>query len=404
MAADSIDTAQLTPNEELRFILAVNDCVTVQVSEGAATSFGWAIPPRAPVTFRDQPFPVSTAGGCQVAFSGTYRSYYTAPYEVPGIVGAVLRAAQTAPPTVFVVGAAGAGKTSLCKLLVNGLLAHLPQRAHYYVNADPAQAPFCPQGCVGALPVTAPADNYGFPFTDPLCFFFAETALEEKRQALYDDQLAELGARLQGRRKLAPDGGAVVDFPAVTSRCIQDSLEHAINVFHATHIVAVADTRLAVSLRRKFTRQKFERMGPLPGAVPLEAALATVNSANTRRYFYGDPDHPLNPTTHMVAKDALKLHSLGPLNLLGRGLQPGAMPTTDPKVATPLSFSRMLATTIMAVIKDSDKAGYWKQNVLGFLHVLGPETEDRKFPVLMPAHGDLPSRTVLASPIFWQDK
>jgi hypothetical protein len=64
----------------------------------------------------------------------------------------------------------------------------------------------------------------------------------------------------------------------------------------------------------------------------------------------------------------------------------------------------MLNGTIMALIKDTDKAGYWKQNVIGFLHVMGQETEDKKFPVLMPGHGGLPSKTILASRVTWIDK
>jgi hypothetical protein len=402
MSAEAVEAVQLTPQQELRFILGIGDTVTLEIFDGSATSFGWRLPLRTHLVFREQPFPIATSSGCHVKFSGTYRSYYTARHELPSFISQIADPSRS--PIVFIVGAPGVGKTSICKLILNTIFSH-GHRVPYYVNADPSQAPFCPPGCIGTIPISSPIDNCGFPFTDPLCYFYAETSVEEKRQSLYIDQLAELNIRLQGRRKQFPDGGVVVDFPAVTSKCIHETLERALEIFQATHIVAMADDRLAVALRRKFPRQHFEKIGPLAGAVPLgtKAKHHCVNRG-TRRYFYGDIEHPLNPTTYMVTKDAVKLYSLGPLDLLGKGLLPGAMPTTDPKVATPVAFGLMLNGTIMALIKDTDKTGYWKQNVVGFLHVMGQENEDKKFPVLMPGHGDLPSKTILASRVTWVDK
>jgi energy-coupling factor transporter ATP-binding protein EcfA2 len=405
-----VEPVQLSARQELRFLMNEGDSVTLEVTDGVALHHGWHLPGRSPVIFADQPFPISTVLGCHVRFSGKFVSYYTTPYDVPAIVDHIRdRVNSSAPPSpvVFVVGAPGVGKTSLCKLLVNTILAIDGRRHAFYVNADPSQAAFVPPGCLGTVPISQPVNNRGFPLTDPLCYFYGALELEEERQPLFIDQLTELNHHLQTRRKQFAllDGGVVIDFPAVTSKCVQDTLESAIELFQTTNIVVMADDRLALSLRRKFPKIQLEKLTVMPGAAPLSAETkAVIRRNDTRRYFYGDAEAQLSPTTYFIGKGQVDLFSLGPLDVLAKGLLPIAMETPDPKVASPVAFTAMLEGIIMAVVKTSLKSEIWKQNVLGFLHACGAPNEEKQLPVLMPTHGLLPSKTVIVSRVKWSDR
>jgi hypothetical protein len=134
--------------------------------------------------------------------------------------------------------------------------------------------------------------------------------LEEERQPLFIDQLTELNHHLQARRKQFAllDGGVVIDFPAVTSKCVQETLEAAIELFQTTNIVVIADDRLALSLRRRFRKIQLEKLTVIPGAVPLSAETkAVIHRNDTRRYFYGDDEAQFRPTTYFIGKGHVDL-------------------------------------------------------------------------------------------------
>ena len=192
--APEIEILNLSPISEYRFILKAGDSVTIELTDGIAFYHGWRIPTHSFLTFRDQSFPISTNNGCSIKVSGTYVSYYSASYEDPTIrypfINEILSSIDSGlPPTVFVVGAPSSGKTSLCKWLCNTILSTKQPRCPIYVNADPDQAPFCPPGCIGAIPVTSPINNYGFPFSDPIIYMYGATKVEEKKAPLFIDQL-----------------------------------------------------------------------------------------------------------------------------------------------------------------------------------------------------------------------
>jgi hypothetical protein len=143
---------QLSARQELRFLMNEGDSVTLEVTDGTAVHHGWRLPIRSPLVFADQPIPISTLHGCHLRFSGRFVSYYVSPYDVPAIVDQIRdRVTSSTPPlpVVFVVGAPGVGRTSLCKHVVNTILAVDGHRHSFYVNADPSQAAFVPPGCLG---------------------------------------------------------------------------------------------------------------------------------------------------------------------------------------------------------------------------------------------------------------
>jgi polyribonucleotide 5'-hydroxyl-kinase len=281
-------------------------------------------------------------------------------------------------------------------------------RTPIYINADPNQAAFLPPGCISAIPVLKSIDNFGFPCTDPICYFYGATVLEEKRVSLYIAQLAELVFHIQSRRRQNPqfDGGIVVDFAPVTSKTVSDALDAAIQHLQPTHLIVVADDRLYNSLVRRFPRVGVVKLPMVPGAMSLSPETRDlIRSNQVRRYFYGDRTHLL-PTTHLLGKQDVELYSLGPLAMLSGGLLPIALEAPDPKVPSAVAFGGMLEGTIMAIVMQGPKSEMWKQNVIGFVHVvgMGNDVQVPQINVLKPNHEELPSRVMIVSRVKWENR
>ncbi|OHT05726.1 hypothetical protein TRFO_05895 [Tritrichomonas foetus] len=417
-----IEIVSLPPYQELRFIMKVGDRALVEITSGEAYSFGWQLPLYTQTTFRDQPFPISTKHGCTLKVGGTFTSYYTAPLEEFQFIDNICQSINNGiSPSIFIVGASSVGKTSLCKLICNSILDKCPEKYPIYVNADPDQAPFCPQGCISAAPITTPINNFGFPFTDPLMYLYASTKVDEKRSSLFIGQLEELMNHVAERRKNAAmtnssDGCAVFDFPSITSKHLLELLEKTIQIEEsftknpsAIHIIVVGDDRLYTNIHRSMPKFKAMKTSMLSGVITLSKEMRSdLRNIETKRYFYGDGNPELLPTTYLLTKeDNTTLYSLGPF-VAARDesmmplFQGGALP--DPKVLQPVIFGERIVGLILAIVPRVNKADTWKQPVIGFLHVIELGANEKQVNVLKPNPDPLPSSVLLVSQVKWVPK
>lgn len=407
----SCEIVSLDATQELRFNMINGQSTIVQVYDGDAFCFGWRLPKTA-VTFKDQPFAISTDRGCKVKFSGSYESYYTADSTQLQILNDINSQISTTlvPPVIFVIGAASMGKTTLCKRLVN--MIHYSGRIPTYVNADPAFPAFSPQGCIGALPITKPVDNYGFPFTDPLLYFFAFEEVDDKRKELYFGQLEELASHVNSRRKLQSslDGGVVIDFPAITNDSIFDALVKALKDFDASHVAIIGNDKLyrrvetIIPTIPQLIQSKCQtyKLPQLPGTVRFtKQERYQINASLTRRYFYGDGNPEFFPIIILIDNKNITLNSLGPLTFLSDSLLPINQIAPNPKNPILVSFSSLSPNNILAIITPPlDKTEMWKQNVIGFLSIVDvPDNEHIN--VLKPNKSELPSTFLIASKLKW---
>ena len=403
--SEEVEIVTLNMGQELSVILDVGDSVVLEVLNGSAFSFGWQLPDRKRVSFRDQSFSVSTGDGCSVRLSGTYNSFYVGSFQtnLPLLIRQLLGEVESQKaPVTFVVGAPGSGKTSICKEICNSIWAI--RRTCFYVSTDPSQAPFCPQGCVGAIPITFPVDNHGFPITDPLCYWFGRLNMDKVSEPLYLGQLGELSNHLKERRKQEgpQDGGLIIDFPSITSKAKSaatiEVLKKAIEMFGATNVIVVGNDELYTLLRSKYTDIKIDNMPRMPGAQSLSAVdKKKIRSSDTRRYFYGDGQPDLLPTTHIISKGDAELYSLGPLSIISESLMPLETELPDPKVGSLISFVPTLVESILAVVNPAARSDLWKQNVIGFLHVVEMHEKGNQMNVLKPSHEPIPSKVFLVS-------
>lgn len=403
--AAEVEIVSISPLNELRFILNVNDSVTIELTNGEAFSYGWKLPLHVLLNFRDQPFPISTKQGCSIKVSGTFVSYYSAPFvECPIIEDIKIS------ETVFVVGAPSSGKTSLCKCICNSLLNTSQSRYRIYVNADPDQSPFCPPGCIGAIPVTSPINNFGFPFTDPIIYMYGTTKVEEKKGILFSDQLKELLNHIAERRKFvgSSDGGTVIDFPSITSKFTYEMLEKAItNLVEGTtknlgpiRIIVVGNDKLYTNIRRSMPGIPADKIPILPGAINLsKEARAAIRNNEIRRYFYGDGNPDLIPQTYFLSKGNVQLYSFGSWSVLNEAMMPIMIEIPDPKVVQPVPFSDRLVGIILAVLPQENRSLLWKQTVFGFMHVLEYKEDEKQLTVLKPNSDALPSNTIIVSQV-----
>ena len=407
---EEVELVSLEPGQVLNVILDIKDEIQIEIVNGTGFAFGWKLPDRKPVKFRRQPFSIATMIGCEIRLSGQYTTFYVsilAPH-VPELVKEFLDClAQDFVPVTFVVGAPGTGKTSVCKEIANGVLNNFRKKC-FYVSADPAQAPFSPQGCLGAIPVDFPVDNNGFPISDPICYYYGKEDWDEDRSPLYLGHMELLHERVAGRRKKEGecDGGVVVDFPAVRSKAksagLIECLYQALKIFHATHVIVVGNDELYRVLRAKYgsvSGMKIVNIPKLPAAYNLSKQAKTVlRGFDTGRYFYGD-GNPFNATTHTIKKGEVDLFSLGDLRMADACLRPVELGTVDPRSAQVRAFVTALNHRVVALVQNVGREEIWKQNVIGFLHVQDIESDEMT--VLKPNHEALPSRTCIVANISW---
>lgn len=425
--APEIEIIDLSPISECRFILNAGDSVNIEVTDGVAFCYGWKLPHNQKLTFRDQSFPISTNHGCRIKLRGTYVTYYSAPFEdyldpnnqYPFINEILQAVKDDLSYTVFVVGAPSSGKTSLCKWLCNTILStqtHCP----IYVNADPDQAPFCPPGCIGAIPVTTPINNFGFPYTDPIAYMYGATKVEEKRAPLFIDQLKELLTHISERRNFVgnADGGTIIDFPSVTSNCIYEMLQKAIvsdegsvpSYLGPVRIIVIGNDKLYTNLHRSMPGVKIDKMPKLSGIENLSKdARAVIRSNEIRRYFYGDGNPDLLPRTYILKKEQfvtknaskLNIYSFGFWSVLDESIMPIQSEMPNPKVVQIVPFGDRLIGQILAILPQDNVSSLWKNTVIGFMHVIGQGEDENELQVLLPNPDDIPSNNIIVGQVMW---
>ncbi|EAY00498.1 hypothetical protein TVAG_317830 [Trichomonas vaginalis G3] len=354
-------------DSEARFLLTPGQSITLSVDSGSVFYNGWQLPETGQVVFRDKDFTLmSYKDSYTLKFMGKLPRFYAAKRIPQESVPAYDLISQKS--VVAVCGPPLSGKTTACQTIINSALHGVPQHPKekpipIYVNLDPAQAPFCPPGSIGALPITKPIDNTGFKIENPLTYFFGHTEIDEAHRDRYTDLVHELATYVKQRRQAISqsDGGVVIDLPSPTNEHVLPGIAQAIKDFEVTHIVCIGDDRLVATFQRSFPWISVWGMPALGAAHDDEISIRTAQrSLDTKRYFDGDDSADLVSMTYRFTnRDDFKLYKV------------------DKREPEEVPISTSLMASVVAIVQRPHVSNeLWKQNVLGYLTITKVQNED----------------------------
>ncbi|RKP03872.1 hypothetical protein CXG81DRAFT_9008 [Caulochytrium protostelioides] len=249
------------------------------------------------------------------------------------------------PPRIMIIGPSDAGKTTLCRILLNYAIKQ--SRFPTFVNLDPSQPSISLPGTIAATTLSRIVDYSesfdGTPVVTgqtPLVYFYGDTSIHEKPQ-LYRATVRSLAGALSRMSSENAHAGLVIDTPAkFMESAASESLMDAIHALDVNILVVMGQERLYSELKRKLApnestskssaaaaRKAKGAAAPPASVTVLKMALsgATVTreatarqreaDAAVRRYFYGTAANPLTPFTFTMNYKAMRVR------LLGQGVQ-----------------------------------------------------------------------------------
>lgn len=353
---------------EARFTLTPGQSISVSVDSGTVLCNGWQLPDNQQVVFRDKDFTlVSFKDSYTLKLIGKSPRFYAAK-RPPNQENVPLYDLCNQKHVVAIVGPPNVGKTTIAQTIINYSFLQVAQNVRekpipIYVNLDPAQAPFCPPGSIGALPVAKPIDNTGFKIENPLCYFFGHSTIDAEHKDRYIDLVHELATFVKLRRTAIAqvDGGVVIDLPAASNENALPGIAQAIKDFEVDQLLCVGDDKLVETFRRSFPRLNVWGMPALGAAHDDEIAIkSAMRNLDIKRYFDGDDSADLVSMTYrFTEKENFRVYKVDKR-------EPEEIPVTN-----------SLLSSVVAIVQRPHVANeLWKQNVLGFLTITKIENED----------------------------
>lgn len=252
---------------------------------------------------------------------------------------------------IIVVGDVSSGKTSICKWLINTLIAHNDKKEALYVNLDPRQPLYTPSKCISALPLRDFIVNGTFPQSSPLVYYYGDVEITEEYVEYYLKLLEELALYSKERLKHFKDSstGLVIDFPSVTSEHHVRVLSRTVREFDITDFIVVGDERLSTNINKTFPKKRIFSTPPLPGAVawPRHKYYRAIEES----YFEGTIYSQKDITQELLQQNVMNIYSYNKDNI------------DEPKTE---KISPGMKDCILAIVSKSDKKSVLLRNVLGF--------------------------------------
>ena len=240
---------------ELRLEVGDSKTVYLTAKEGSAEIFGTPLVLGKKLAVRGQKIAVFTWKGCKLEIEGkcdvmyesdeTPMSEYLNVHDTLEARRAMAREKGGEGPRCMMVGPTDAGKSTLCKILLNyGVRAGSAQT---FVDLDIGQGAITIPGCIAASPVEGPIDvEHGLLCDAPLVYYFGHLTPTDN-PTLYRHLLDQLASVLNRRAEKDPSAraaGLIVNSMGWVEDLGYDLLLHSIQVFKADIVVVVGDERL----------------------------------------------------------------------------------------------------------------------------------------------------------------
>jgi len=421
---EPVQEFKLMQDEELRFeVDGKVQVITVTLVDGLAEIFGTEMVRQKPYQFGyGSKLAIFTYHGCTIQIKGLLTEIAYVAKETPMIMylnahGALETMRRSAEvdgnrgPVVLVVGPQDAGKTTVCRLLVN--YAVRLGRRPIYVDLDVGQGSISVPGTIGAMLIERPAsiEDGGFIQQAPLAYFYGHKT-PSHNIPLYNMLVSKLAEvvheRMESNRK-AKASGVIINTCGWVKGEGYKSITHIAVAFEATVIVVLDQERLYNELSRDMP--SFVKVVFLPksgGVVERNTNFRQESRDNRiREYFYGRVhSQALHPHSFQVKLADTKIFKIGapaipqscmPLGMKGEESRTKLVSVT-PNASTLLH--RLLAVSFAA---DESQEDVVRTNVAGFVCVTDVDMEKGRMTVLSPQQGPLPKTLLLLSDIQFMD-
>ncbi|GBF95017.1 hypothetical protein Rsub_07518 [Raphidocelis subcapitata] len=308
-------------------------------------------------------------------------------------------------PRVVVAGPADAGKSTLCRMLLNWAVRAGGQPT--YVDLDVGQGTVTAPGCLAATPVETPIDvEEGYPVQVPLVFYYGHVTPSDAPE-LYQYLVDRVAGVLDRRAEASPEvaaAGMVVNTLGWVEGLGYELLLHVVRAVKADVLVVMEQDRLYNQLKsalggeegsmgRPLQVVKLPKSGGIVARSPQARKDARV--ARAREYFYG-PTGALQPHAQTVAAEQLRLFRIGGgFRAPSSALPLGASSKADPLKVSPVAVGPELTHSLLAVSHAAAPDQLLASNVAGFVLVTGVDAARGTVTYLAPCGGPLPGRYLL---------
>ena len=442
------ETYVLEKDEELRIEVDLQnreEVIYVELLSGKAEIFGteMVINPGKSVRYKfhhGAKFSVYTYHGCSLTVYGQNRitpykskehpmiQYLNVHSALEDIRSQAANLDNGQGPTVMVVGQQDAGKTTVCKLLIN--YAVRQNRSPVFVDLDVEQNSLSIPGSIAATLVERPASiEEGFPQKFPLVYSYGSAkddvglASPLENSSLYKILVSNMAKAIKQRfqkdneaSKRAKRAGVIINTYGSVREEGYNQLKHIADEFAVDVILVLGHERTYNSLARDMKESgKSVKVIYLPksnGVVERSSGQRLEETSKSiKEYFYGQQldktKFELFPHRFAIKFHELKdkVYKIGAPQLPDSCMPIGYKADDSKTKAVAVSLTpRELENHVLAVTYATDKDKLLETNVAGFIVVTEVNMKESKISVLSPQDKPLPSTLLLLSDIKYIDR
>ncbi|KAH9928548.1 Pre-mRNA cleavage complex II protein Clp1-domain-containing protein [Epithele typhae] len=368
------------------------------------------------------------------------------------------------PPRVLVLGPESAGKTSVCKTLVNYCVRAGQGWAPMYVNVDPSEGGWSIPGAISAAPITAPlqtstpASPLGMSATSapshiasnaltPLSYWYGHREMR-RNPLLMERLIRNLGDNIRDRQEGDTKGrcsGLIVDTPSSFAASSGPSNDHRLNMvkacvdaFQINLILVVGHEKLNVEMQRTYGKRLVVLKIPKSGGVVEHdsAYRERIHQYQLHNYFYGHIIDPppglptkafvqggeqtpdltlhLSPLSTSVNFGDVTMYRIGEETMAPQSALPiGAtrvVSEMQPLLVDPAKSGSGLYNAVLAVLSspNADESERYDEEVLdlqvvGYVVITALDLPNKRMTVLSPSPGSLTGKTAIVGSFEWQE-
>eukprot|EP01062_Namystynia_karyoxenos_P078283 TRINITY_DN8041_c0_g1_i1.p1 TRINITY_DN8041_c0_g1~~TRINITY_DN8041_c0_g1_i1.p1 ORF type:complete len:453 (+),score=164.03 TRINITY_DN8041_c0_g1_i1:97-1359(+) len=396
---------------ELRFETAqANQRVTCRLQQGDGSVFGTPINRLEVYTFPEgTKAAIYSQGGCKVQLRGhkNARQAESSTSSYTGLLstlrqmreGAKRSGSAEEAPRVLVVGPTDAGKSTLCKQVLNN--ATSDGYGITFVDCDLGQNSITCPGSIATCWLNAGEHvdiQEGLNLLPPLAFYFGDLSVNKDNIHYYGhlcgQSYACIRANQENRTSFAP-GGIVINTMGWTTSFGYQAIKLIAAAFHVNVVVVMQDSTLAEELRGDLRQQglepQFVEMSRPDGVVVRQQGFRREQRGLRLREYFCGVKTKLVPARVVVPIDSVSLFKIGDA---GKQAQPGVPQYLSVSKQEP-GPQHQLCVAAVSHAQTPDEIPH--ANVAGFVVILTVNLDQRELTLLSPSDTTLPRPFLVVS-------